>query len=66
VGALEPAPGGSDETVRDSGQGRYHGEHTLAPAHLSIDIEGGAVETIFTVEDGASELEDDDSPFIGG
>jgi hypothetical protein len=66
VGPLEPALGGPDETVRDSGQGRYHGKHTLASAHLSIDLEGGAVETVFTVEDGASELQDDDSPFIGG
>ena len=66
MGPFKPALGGSDETVRHSGQSRYNGKHTLAPAHLSIDLEGGAVETVFAVEDGASELQDDDSPFIGG
>jgi hypothetical protein len=66
MGPLEPAVGGLDETVRNSGQGRYHGKNTLAPTHLSIDFEHGAVETVFAVEDRASELQDDDSPFIGG
>jgi hypothetical protein len=66
MGLLESAAGGMDETVGDSGKSRYDGKNTFAPAHLSIDLEHGAVETFFAVEDGASELQDDDSPFIGG